>query len=105
MMVFGRPDPKRRQSKRLPLALLPATTSGLPALSALFSPPTKSASTPLLSMKVSEVGRMKFAGRLRVSLWKLMPRLKLPKRFTLSATKKRRSERRSNLAEVGASPE
>jgi hypothetical protein len=32
---------------------------------------------------------MKFAGRLPVRVWKFVPRLTLPKRLTLSATKKR----------------
>ena len=90
-MVLGRPTPKARQLARLPVASLSAVAIGLCALAMLFSPPTSSASTPLLEMNSTLVGRKMLSGaRLGVrSVKAVAPASTVPHSRALSAAKKR----------------
>ena len=85
--TLGRPKPNGRHPERLPLASLSATAIWLCALAVPVRPPTSSASTPLLLMNSTEVGRMMLAGRFGVNLCRrVAPWFCVPQRSKLSAT-------------------
>src|SRR5262249_41027980 len=79
--ALGRPEPNSRQPERSPLTSLSATAIWLWALAVRLSPPTSSASTPLLLMNSTAVGRMMLPGSFAVKLsivkpWSLVPQRK-----------------------------